>query len=155
MNGTETIDPAVELAAVRRELAAVKSQLACAHAERERERLTANIARQLAEKLEPVAAFDAAAALAARVSRSATGRLVVEADGILADDAANWCGSTCKARESTCSKAARRGTGRMKQLPAARSCSIKLESETRLMRGSGSLRTPRGSRLPGRSTWRK
>jgi hypothetical protein len=85
MNET-MVDPVVELDAARRELQAVKGQLVQMQAERDRARLTADIARQLSDKLEPIAAFDTAAALAARVERSSTGRLTVESDGILADD---------------------------------------------------------------------
>jgi hypothetical protein len=86
MNGTDTADPTVELIGLRKELETVRGQLARMQAERDRARLTADIARQLSDKLEPIAAFDTAAALAARVERSSTGRLVVDADGILADD---------------------------------------------------------------------
>jgi hypothetical protein len=83
---TETMIDSAELTAAQAEAADLRKQLAALRAEHDRMRLTSDIARHLCEKLEPVAAFDAAGALAARVERSSTGRLVIDADGVLADD---------------------------------------------------------------------
>lgn len=92
-----TIDPA-DLTAARAEAASLRQQLAALRAEHDRARLTSDIARHLSERLEPIAAFDTAAALAARVQRSSTGRLVVEDHGILADDVGELVGQYLSGR---------------------------------------------------------
>jgi len=106
-----TIDP--ELTAVRSEAAALRQQLAALRADHERTRLTSDLARLLSERLEPIAAFDTAAALAARVQRSSTGRLVVEDHGILADDVGELVGQylSGKGKYLLDSKAARSRSG--------------------------------------------